>query len=276
MIYLKAEKEVPQMKKDKIVSYSILIVGILCLGLGIFLTVNSQRNTLDKEEGSTNPPIEEVDDKEENEQASGTMDPTEEVSTPSPVPPSNPTPSNSPQPSKSPVPSTSPTPSIEETSDAQVIAYFEQEDAYIETVKNSKDTSIMNRLKSGFITIVDFLFYEKPIKGYTFKQLTETAKLKVVKLALTIDAKIDQYFPGYKDQIKKGYDNIKSKLVTLYLNVTSTVCEKVGSTTCNQAKEDFQNMKDSFGLTFDFLKDIGSSITGSIKDWYESFREKNS
>ena len=265
------------MKKDKIVSYSVLIVGILCLGLGIFLIVNSQRNALEKEENSTNPSIEEVDKNDENDiKPDDSSNPVEGVSTPSPVPSTSPKPSNSPIPSPSSVPSPSITPDPIDTSEAQVIAYFEQEDAYIETVKNSKDTSIINRLKSGFITIVDFLFYEKPIKGYTFKQLTEIAKLKVVKLALTIDAKIDQYFPGYKAQIKKGYDNIKSKLVTLYLNVTSTVCEKVGSTTCNQAKEDFQNMKDSFGLTFDFLKDIGSSITGSIKDWYESFREKNS
>ena len=58
----------------------------------------------------------------------------------------------------------------------------------------------------------------------------------IIEIALSIDNKIDEYFPDYKDVIKDKYENIKGKLAVKYLEFTSTLCEKVGEDACNQAK----------------------------------------
>lgn len=154
-----------------------------------------------------------------------------------------------------------------------VIAYFESQDSMITEYTNQEDGTLREKAKNAFITIVDFIFYEREIKGYTFKELTTEAKLKVIKLALSIDHKIDEYFPDYKEVIKDKYTSIKGQLAVKYLEFTSTLCETVGVDTCNQAKEDFNTMKESFGFTWQLVKELASSGSDKIKEFYESWRD---
>ena len=94
---------------------------------------------------------------------------------------------------------------------------------------------------------------------------------------LWIDAKIDSVFPGYKETISSGasraYNSVKNLIVSTYLDITSSICESNASL-CAQAKEDFQNLKTSFGLTWEFLKDLASSGLDKLKNWYEIWSGK--
>lgn len=153
-----------------------------------------------------------------------------------------------------------------------VINYFVQEDEKI-TNTNQDDSSLREKAKNAFVTVVDFIFYDKEVKGYTFNELTTSAKLRIIKIALSIDNKIDEYFPDYKDVIKDKYDNITGKLAVKYLEFTNTLCEKVGTDTCNQAKEDFNTMKDSFSITWELIKELASSSSSKIKEFYETWRD---
>ena len=155
-------------------------------------------------------------------------------------------------------------PLVEAKSENNVIDYF-----------NNIDLSdVKDNLKEGFVNIIDFIFYDKEIKGYTFKELTDTAKNKIIAIAFKIDKKIDSYFPGYKDTIKEKTDSLKGKLALKYLEVTSSLCDKVGPDTCNQAKQDFNTMKKSFGFTFEFLKELATSCKNKVKDFYEKWRDE--
>lgn len=158
-------------------------------------------------------------------------------------------------------------------SESNVISYFESQNNMITENSNQDDSSIRDKVKNAFVTVVDFIFYDKEIKGYTFKELTTSAKLKVIKIALSIDNKIDEYFPNYKDVIKDKYDNIKGKLAVKYLEFTSSLCETVGEATCNQAKEDFNTMKESFGITWQLIKELASNGSEKVKEFYESWRD---
>lgn len=143
---------------------------------------------------------------------------------------------------------------------------------YFSKVENSSNENV---LKKGFVTIVDFIFYDEPINGYTFKGLTSEAKLKIMKIALSIDNKIEEYFPGYKETIsngaKKVYSNIKGFVVELYLDTTTMIC-KNNASVCQNAKEDFAYMKKSFGITWDLIKSLAEAGTEKLKEWYEIFR----
>lgn len=155
--------------------------------------------------------------------------------------------------------------------DTTIMAYFTKTKADLE------DTNLREKAKENFIKIVDFLFYDGKIKGYTFNELTTKTKLKVLKIALTIDKKIDSYFPDYKEKISKQtnriYTNVKETLILKYVEITASICEK-DAEICTSAKNDFQDMKKSFSITWDFLKKLISKGSTSIKTWYEIYSGK--
>lgn len=137
--------------------------------------------------------------------------------------------------------------------------------------------SIGETVKNGFITVIDFLFYNGTIKGYKFSELTNSAKLKVISVALYLDSKIDKYFPDYKESItkttKKIYTSVKENAITLYLNITNEVCS-TNSEICTSAKDGFQSLKKNFGLTFDLIKEIAGDGITNLKNWYEIWSGK--
>lgn len=132
-----------------------------------------------------------------------------------------------------------------------------------------------NSLKDGFVKVIDFIFYDGEIYGKTFKGLSNSAKIKIIAFALKIDSKIDEYFPGYKESISSTtnriYTNLKNKLVTLYLDTTVVICNN-NETLCADAKAGLTELKSSFGLTWDFIKDISGIGITKLKDWYEIWR----
>ena len=148
---------------------------------------------------------------------------------------------------------------------------------YVNTIENDTNNGITSTLKDGFVTIVDFLFYNGEIAGHTFSELTTSAKLEVLKAALWIDDKIDSVFPGYKETISNGankvYTSVKKLIVSTYLDITTSICEN-HSDLCTQAKEDFQSLKNSFGFTWDFIKDLASQGLDKLASWYEIWRGK--
>ena len=154
-----------------------------------------------------------------------------------------------------------------------VITYFEETESFITKYSNEPMTdNIKTKLKNSFITIVDFLFYDKPIKGYTFKELTLSTKLKICKIALSIDHKIDSYFPSYKETIKNGFNSLKGKVISLYLELTSKACEKVGSNVCEQARLDFKNMKEVLKIDWQLIKSFAGNSKTIINEWYQSLK----
>ncbi len=145
---------------------------------------------------------------------------------------------------------------------------------YVNKMKNDNTTS---SLKTNFVTLVDFIFYDGSIKGHTFKELSNEAKLKVLETMLYLDSKVEKYFPNYKEEISsktgRAYTTVKDKVVSSYLSITSTICSK-DSSICDSAKEDFQNLKKNFGLTWSVIKEVAGDSKESIKNWYEIWSGK--
>ncbi len=157
------------------------------------------------------------------------------------------------------------------SADEDVLEYVEKLE------KEFSASSIKEDLKNGFITVVDFIFYDGTIKGQKFKDLTLSAKLKVLNAALYFDEKIEKYFPDYKESItsttNKVYTNIKNEIVKAYLDVATKVCETNGDA-CETAKKGFATMKKNFGLTWSLIKEIAGDGLDKLKSWYEIFSGK--
>lgn len=149
--------------------------------------------------------------------------------------------------------------------EADVIAFFI-------TVDNELDkTTPGESIKKSFVTLVDFIFYDGDIYGYKFSELTSSAKLQVLKIAMSIDSKIETAFPGYKESISKTtskvYTGVKNKIIEKYLDLSVSICISDGEI-CNQAKQDFQDMKNSFSLTWDFIVSLTKNGISKLSDWY--------
>lgn len=149
---------------------------------------------------------------------------------------------------------------------------------YLNRVEAEMDKpSLGESAKEYFITIIDFIFYKGTIKGHTFNELSNSAKLKVLSSALYLDSKIDKYFPGYKESIssttKNIYTNIKANIISVYLDITTTICNS-NNELCASAKDGFQSLKKNFGLTFDLIKEIAGDGVSNLKNWYEIWSGK--
>lgn len=159
--------------------------------------------------------------------------------------------------------------------DEELITYMNETEEYFTT----NDTSLKEEAKMRFITIVDFLFYNGKIKGFTLNDLSSKAKLQVLKVALSIDSKIETYFPGYKETIStttgKVYTGVKNKIIESYLTITTKVCN-YDPQTCENATNDFQQMKHAFSITWNVIRNLITSGTENLKDWYEIFSGKKS
>ena len=158
-----------------------------------------------------------------------------------------------------------------EYSEQEVIAYFKELNNEITNYNN--DESVGKKIKEKFVKCIDFIFYEREIGGKTFKELSNSAKLKILEISMDIDSKIDNKFPGYKESISSSYQNIKSKIVEKYLETTTNICNN-DEFLCVTAKEEFSNLKEKFGLTWDLIKEIASGGIKKIKTWYEIWKYK--
>ncbi len=267
--------------KNKIIPIILVSLSCILFIIAIFLmfnfnqsNINTENNQNDisnnqnnnQESSNTNNNTENNNVENENVTPGSTNEETEHTV----IPETNQSTTEEPKPSPS---ATTPQPETTSKQETDVIAYFEQQDNMIVGNINQDDRTFREKVKDSFVTVIDFIFYNKEVKGYTFQELTTTAKLKIIKLALSIDHKIDEYFPDYKEVIKDKYTNIKGKLAVKYLEFTATLCEKVGTDTCNQAKEDFNNMKNSFHITWELIKELASSGSSKVKEFYESWRD---
>ena len=149
----------------------------------------------------------------------------------------------------------------------ELIPYLEELNQEID--KNPKLTT---KIKQGFTKIVDFLFYNGTIKGKTFEQLSDETKLKVLKLCYTIDNKIEKKYPDYKEEIKDTTTSIKEKILSSYLDITTTLCTS-NEEACQSAKEGLKEMKESFSLTWNTIKNMSGKYLSKLKSWYEVWRD---
>jgi hypothetical protein len=154
------------------------------------------------------------------------------------------------------------------TKDKETVDKDETIVTYFNDVSSAKEES---KLKKGFISIVDFLFYKGEIKNIKLSDIKDETKLKLAEITLKIDEKISEKFPDYKSTISDKYNNIKEKVVTMYVDTTDRICDS-NQDLCDKAKEMFGKLKNGFNITVDYLKDLGEDIKDRLNNWYQNYK----
>lgn len=153
-------------------------------------------------------------------------------------------------------------------SEEQVVSYFNN---VLSEAEGSK--KITDSIKNGFITIVDFFFYDKEIKGYKFSELTDKTKLKIMEIAFKIDNVITKKFPNYKKYIGEKATKLKTDFIEMYLEFGTKVCD-ASPDLCVDVKNTFQRIKEVAGISWDTIKSLAKGGVTKLKNWYEIFSGK--
>lgn len=162
------------------------------------------------------------------------------------------------------IPSTEEVATTSETisKDEQVIEYLNHIN---ESIDECVDT-VSSKVKSGFITIVDFLFYDGEICHVTFDELEGSTKEKVLDMSNDVMIKLDTKFPNFRASVSEKYKQASTFLIEKKDQLISIVKEKLGDEKSNKISEYYGNTKGRVSDTYDRAKE-------KVKNWYEEFRE---
>ena len=153
-------------------------------------------------------------------------------------------------------------------SQTQEFTYFEDAKTTMRTIAESEDWEKLKTTgKNYVVTGIDFIFYDQPINGVYFSELSSSAKRSVMVALINIDSAIMEYYPNYKEEISAKYSVAAQYLNTKYLYTLDQIKEYLGETDFNKIQEGINNTKDNISEGYQ----KGSQF---IKDKYESWRNE--
>jgi hypothetical protein len=153
-------------------------------------------------------------------------------------------------------------------SQTQEFTYFEDAKTTMRTIAESEDWEKLKTTgKNYIVTGIDFIFYDQPINGVYFSELSSSAKRNVMVALINIDSAIMEYYPNYKEEISAKYSVAAQYLNTKYLYTLDQIKEYLGETDFNKIQEGINNTKDNISEGYQ----KGSQF---IKDKYESWRNE--
>lgn len=169
----------------------------------------------------------------------------------------------------------------EETTTTEEYAYVEEENTVVEeqlteftffedakqeliTYIESEDFQQLKEKGKHYITTaIDFIFYDQPINGIYFDQMTEELKKDIIRDVKALDEAIMAYYPDYKEDVSSKYQIAADFISEKYLDVMDAIKEYLGEENYNavgeikdQIKEDVSEKAEE-GL--EYIKDLYSN-----------------
>ncbi len=166
------------------------------------------------------------------------------------------------------------------TDEDEVINHFMLMNEDINNGLVSNEENVKDKAKAGFITFVDFVFYDSEINGLTFDELSDKNKKNILVLFKTMDDGVMNYFPNYKEEFSHLTDDtvtLISDLVDAGISNLSDFSKKtLGEDVYNQFIETKDNFIETSGdlisSGWGYITDGFDSGKTYIKDWYENWR----
>lgn len=136
-----------------------------------------------------------------------------------------------------------------------------------------KQSITKDNAKKVFIEIVDFLFYNGKIKGYTFNELSSKVKVEASNICTNIEIEIYKRFPDVIDNTKSKYKEKKNYFINIYNESIDKYCSD-NRKKCDDIKNDYDKIKEKFNKTFIYLKENGKRGIDNIKIKFDNFYSK--
>ncbi len=162
--------------------------------------------------------------------------------------------------------------------DTKALSYFEDKEKEIESeIKNGE---LSDKTKKTIVDLTDFVFYDKEINGIKYSDLKEETKQKINDIIGTMDEKVEEKVPNYKEQIKNTFDEtypiVIDKVKEGVTYVDDTLEEIFGTADYNNAKqkisEKANQIKEKSKELIEKGQDNLSTAKDKVKSWYEGWR----
>ena len=160
-----------------------------------------------------------------------------------------------------------------EINENNIIEEFLTMQQQINNTVYDKTSTFLSKVGDKVATMIGFIWYDEEIKGVTSKELSETAKNKILSIYYSVDAKIENKIPNYKEKIKYKYKTIsnfiKDKFDDLKYNVDSWLLDTLGKEKYNEYLEMKKELKEGVNNSVQDMKDVGTFYKEKIKEWYQ-------
>lgn len=134
-----------------------------------------------------------------------------------------------------------------------------------ELIDQNKLEEVKDKAKDVFVSGVDFLFYDKEIKGVTFDELTEKGKEVTMDNLESLGEMVDQIVPGWREELSSKYQVAGDFVHDVYLSGLDKIKNYLGE----ENYQALENIKDKVKTSFHNTKEEAKS---SIESWYQEFK----
>lgn len=156
----------------------------------------------------------------------------------------------------------------EETQTLDNFTFFKDaKQEIISYIESDEFENLKEKGKYYVTTGIDFIFFDQPINGIYFNQMTTELKKDILRDVNSLDEAIMAYYPDYKEDISSKYQVASEFINEKYLDIMDAIKEYLGEENYNavgeikdQIKEDVSN-KTEEGIEY-------------IKDLYNSWKNK--
>ena len=163
-------------------------------------------------------------------------------------------------------------------SDQEILTYFENEITTDNSILNDENnTENENKLKTSFVKLTDFIFYDGTINNITFNELKDDTKVAILSDWEILDEKIETKYPNYKDRIEsvenKTYNNLKSKKDYLLNILKEAYINKYGEDKYNELMNKKKELKEKVSDIKEKAENEIEKKKESISSWYKEWKE---
>ena len=147
--------------------------------------------------------------------------------------------------------------------------YFSSDLSNIEDlIQQEKIEEAKTKIKDVFITGVDFIFYDEPIKGVYFDDLTAEGKEITMNSIDTIGDLGGEFVPNWREGLSEKYQVASEFVSDIYLGVLDKIKNYLG-------EENYNALGDIKDQVVGDLKDTTDNVKERVKSWYQEFKSSN-
>ena len=138
----------------------------------------------------------------------------------------------------------------EEEQESRITTFFnEQKENIKKLINDERFDEAKSKLKEYFVTGVDFIFFDKPIKGVYFKDLKADFKRLAVENIETAGNQIEEWFPGLLGKLGAKYETAKMFVSAKYIEYLDKIKAYLGEEDWNALIDIKDKLRDSFNNT---------------------------
>ena len=147
--------------------------------------------------------------------------------------------------------------------------YFSSDLSSIEEfIQQERIEEAKSKIKDVFITGVDFIFYDEPIKGVYFDDLTAEGKEITMNSIDTIGDLGDEFVPNWREGLSEKYQVASDFVSDIYLSVLDKIKNYLG-------EENYHALGDIKNQVGDDFREGKDNVKESVKSWYQKFKSSN-